>query len=68
MVIDMWYGAEYNRKRHVVPKVYWSDGRACYWGWIYDASGPTAGIIAGDFTASSLQEAEAALGVKFTTK
>lgn len=58
--IDMWYGEAYDRERHLVPVCYWSDGRMCYWGWIYSGE-----KIVGDFTAASMQDAERELGVKF---
>lgn len=59
--IDIYGGGVYNRKRHIARELFWSDGRSCYWGWLYDA----AGKVVGDYTAESAQDAEAALGVRF---
>ncbi len=58
--IDMYHGEVYDRARHYVPVCYWSDGRLCYWGWIYAGE-----KIVGDFTAASMHDAEVALGIKF---
>lgn len=60
-VIDMWHGEKYNKAAHVVPWCYWSDGRLCYWGWIFDKDGKEVG----DFTAETMQDAQKALGVTF---
>lgn len=60
--IDMWHSEAYDMARHDVQGIYWSDGRLCYWGWIYDR---TTGKVGGDFTAGSVQDAEKALGVHF---
>ena len=61
MVFDMYdHETIYDPKRHGVPRLYWSDGRLCYWGWIYDGE-----KIVGDFTADTVQAAEKAFGVKF---
>ena len=60
-VIDMWNGEAYDKAKHYPDRIYWSDGRFIYWGWIYDANGKEVG----DYTAESVQDAEKALGVKF---
>lgn len=62
-VIDMYWGATYDKARHFVPEIFWSDDSLRYWGWIYDAREP--GKIVGDFTAQTVQDASRALGVKF---
>ena len=60
-VIDIYNGEAYDPQKHLAKEVFWSDGRFCYWGWLYDSSGREVG----DFTAPSVQDAEKALGVKF---
>ena len=59
--IDIYSGEAYDRARHIARELFWSDGRFCYWGWLYNA----AGEIVGDYTAESAQAAAAALGVRF---
>ena len=60
-IIDIYNGEAYDPKKHIAKEIYWSDGRLCYWGWLYDSHGKEVG----DFTAPSVQDAEKALGVKF---
>ena len=60
-IIDIYAGGEYDPRRHIAREVYWSDGRLCYWGWLYG----TDGRIVGDYTASAMQDIEKALGAKF---
>lgn len=60
-VIDIYSGEAYDKSRHVARRLYWSDGRLCYWGWLYGSGGE----IVGDYTAESVQAAEKALCVKF---
>lgn len=62
-VIDIYNGEAYDKAKHTVPSIYWSDGRFYYWGWIYDANDKDK--VVGDFTAESVQAASAALGVEF---
>ena len=61
-LIDIYSGDRYDTKRHIARELFWSDGRFCYWGYLYNA----AGEIVGDYTAETAQDAEAALGVHFT--
>ena len=63
--IDMYSGRPFNRGECGNIDIFWSDGQMRYWGWIYSLDGMK---ILGDFTASSVSEAEEMLGVKFTIK
>ena len=63
--IDIYSGKPYNEVEHGSIDIFWSDGQMRYWGWIYSLDGMK---ILGDFTASSVSEAEEMLGVKFTIK
>lgn len=63
--IDMYSGRPFSRKECGNIDIFWSDEQMKYWGWIYSLDGMK---ILGDFTASSVGEAEEALGVKFTIK
>lgn len=63
--IDMYSGRPFSRKECGRIDIFWSDGQMRYWGWIYSLDGMK---ILGDFTASSMSEAEEMLGVKFTIK
>lgn len=56
--IDM-YEREYDPARNSVVW-WWSDTAAQYCGWIRDSKG----VVVGDFSADSLQEAERGLGLK----
>ena len=60
--IDIYSGEAYDRTRHVARELFWSDDSFRYWGWLYNA----AGEVVGDYTAETAQDAEAALGVRFT--
>lgn len=65
-IIDIYNGEAYDPKKHIAKEIYWSDGRFYYWGWIYDVNDNDK--VVGDFTAESVQAAEAALDVKFNCK
>lgn len=56
--IDMYEG-EYDSSRNSVVW-WWSDTAAKYCGWIRNPEG----VVVGDFSADSLQDAERGLGVK----
>lgn len=53
ITIDMYHGHGTQDADKV--KVFWSDGRFTYWGWIFKN-----GEIIGDFNADSLQDVEKA--------
>ena len=60
--IDIYSGEAYDKARHIARELFWSDDSFRYWGLLYDA----AGKIVGDYTAKTAEDAEAALGVRFT--
>ena len=66
MKVDMYDGEPYDKKRHMVTTINWSDGRMTYWGWIYARGG--RGRVVGDFAARTVREAEKYFGIRFTVK
>lgn len=65
-VIDIYSGEAFDKAKHAAGDIHWCDMRLCYWGWIYSATNEYETV--GDFTAETVQDAEAALGVKFNCK